>query len=395
MIIVWASLSATAADCASAFTEFELRALVDASEGAVFDDDSLTHKQLFAEFTSRVPCLDHQLPKDVWARLLLDEAIVRFAAKGAWQPPLETALGIFPDLEVPKYLRDQYVRPPAPPTGDTPIPEDATLFVDGVLQPRVPLLFGEHVVQVWRDGAWHSVVADAATPVPAGWLVPKPKEIVEVERAETEWVPRGRGGVGLGFGAFVANQFVEGEGTYLPDARQIGGDVIVGTRGFQPFAGSPGVFWDGVLRIVVPSVRRLGGTPAFDASPEILPFGYFGPAFVLENAAFGIGGGAFVLQKVEGNQAIPVVYPQVHLTAEGRAGRATFGLGGGASPSAAHVGMNGGWVLTGAAPVAARFGFDTNLDMAWFTEAPPGDRTASVFQLGVVGRIDLVWGADR
>jgi hypothetical protein len=387
--------TAHAQDCATPFSEFEVRALVDASEGALFNDDLLTHKQLFAEFVRRAPCLNQQLPKDAWAQLLLDEAIVRFTAKGVWQPLLETALQIFPDLEVPKYLRDQHVRPADQKYGEAPIPEDATLFVDGVLQPRIPLLVGEHVVQVWRDGRWRSVYLDGATPFPAEWLVPKPKEVIEVEKVDGAWVPVGRGAVGVGFGVLVTNQFVEGEGTYLPDARLIGGSTVVSSHGFQPVSGTPGVFWDGSLRIVVPSVRRLGGTPTFDTSPDLLPIGYFGPALVLENSAFGLGGGAFVLQKVEGGVVYPGVYPQVHVTAEGRSGRGTFELGGGFSPSAAHGSMRGGWVLTDVEPLSVQFGFDTNLDVVWFTEAPPGERGASVLQLGGLARIDVVWGADR
>lgn len=395
MFVSWLVVVSHAQDCATPFGEFELRGLVDASEGALFNDDTLTHKQLFAEFTSRVPCLDHQVPKDAWAQLLLDEAIVRLTAKATWQPLLEAALQIFPDLKVPKYVLDQYVRPPPQKYTDTTIPPDVTLFVDGVLQPRVPVLFGEHVVQIWRDGRWRSVFLDGSAPFPAEWLVPKPKEVVEIEKVDGDWRSAGRGAVGVGFGVLVANQFVEGEGTYLPDARLIGGLGVLASHGFQPVSSSPGVFWDAALRLGVPSVRSVGGTATFDTSPEVLPNGYFGPALVFENSAFGVGGGVFVLQKVEGGIPISSVYPQAHLTAEGRSGRGTFAVAGGFSPSAAHGGMRGGWVLTRIAPVSFQFGFDTQLDVVWFTEAPPGDRTASVVQLGVLGRIDLVWGADR
>ena len=72
-----------------------------------------------------------------------------------------------------------------------------------------------------------------------------------------------------------------------------------------------------------------------------------------------------------------------------------FEVGGGLTPAGAHGGVRGGWVLTKLAPIAWQFGFDSTLTLAWFQEAPPGDRKASALQLAVAGRIDLVWGSDR
>jgi hypothetical protein len=389
--------------CAEALHEHELRAMVKRSTEALFDDKPQGHNLVYEELAARIGCLDHQLPKDAWAQLSLNEAIVRYVSREDWQPILSRALEIFPDLEdVPDYLLREWVRPPAPRYNRLPVPPDATLFVDGVLTARVWELTGEHVVQVWRDGRWSSALLRPGDPFPEAWLAPRPKEILTVEATDERWQPSGRGGLGLGFGVWVSNQMVEDIGNYLPDASAVGGSSILGAHGAQPIAGSGGIFYDGTLRIVAPSVRRVAGTPTFDGSPEVLPAGYAGPAGVFEHNHVGIGFGGFALQTIEGGEVLTRFFPQPHLSVGNRAGRASFEFGGGLSPSAAHGTLRAGWVLTGAeeasertSPLDLQFGVDSNLDLAWFSEAPPGDRRASVLQVSIAGRIDLAWGADR
>ncbi|MEQ1508716.1 MAG: hypothetical protein ABMB14_41195, partial [Myxococcota bacterium] len=238
MILALWSVSAARAACPVPFTEIELRSLVAQSKQAVFDDDPLGHKRVFAEFLGRVPCLDHQLPRDAYAQLLLDEAIVRYVGKASWEQPLGTALTIFQDLPgVPKYLTEGYLPPLPFRRGDAVRPDDAAIFVDGVLvtTPEIPVVPPEHIVQVWRDGDWHSVYLDESHPaIPPEWIAPKPKEVIEVERPDTAWKPSGRGGIGVSFGIAVANQLVDFPGTYLPDSNAVGGAGGIVTAGVQP-----------------------------------------------------------------------------------------------------------------------------------------------------------------
>lgn len=381
--------------CPIPFGEYDVRAIAGESKRAVFRDDAVSHKRLFADFVRQVPCLDHQLSKDAWAVLLLDEAIVRNVAKADWQGVLTTAMSIYSDLEVPQYMLDAWQRGAKQAYGEGTVPSDATLFVDGVLQPKIPLLTGEHVVQVWRDNRWRSVYLDGATPFPSDWLAPKPKEVVYVEAPDETWQPTGRGSVGIEFGVLVANQLIDEPGTYLADASRAGGSAGIAAHGAQTFGAPVGAFYEARLRVVVPSVRQFAGTPEFDAAPLVLPSGYLGPAVILKNLHAGIGGGVFLTQKVEQGVPETLTLPQLHLAAGVRDGRGAFDVGGGLSPTAAHGSMSGGWILTKVAPVSWRLAGEATLEALWLSEADPGTRHATVLQVGGVARLEAVWGADR
>lgn len=384
-----------AVGCPVPFTEYDVRAISSESKRAVFRDDAVSHKRLFTDLVRQVPCLDHQLSKDAWAVLLLDEAIVRNVAKADWQGVLTTAMSIFSDLEAPQYMLDAWERGAKQVYGEGVIPPDATLFVDGVLQSRIPLLTGEHIVQVWRDNRWRSVFLDGVTPFPSDWLAPKPKEVVYVEAPDESWQPTGRGSVGVEFGVLVSNQLIDEPGTYLADAGRVGGSAGIAAHGVQTFGAVVGAFYDARLRLVVPSVLQFAGTPAFDAAPLVLPSGYLGPSLILERVHAGIGGGVFQTQKVE--QGIPdtLTLPQVHLAVGARQGRGAFDVGGGLSPTAAHASMSGGWILTKVAPLSWRLAADATLEALWLSEEEPGTRHATVLQVAGVARLEAVWGADR
>ncbi|MEZ4237827.1 MAG: hypothetical protein R3F59_17105 [Myxococcota bacterium] len=392
--------AAQQADCSVPLGDADVRALAKVSSQAIFDDDPVTHKRVYGELVRLAPCLDHPVSRDAWAQLLLDEAIVRYVAKEPWQPVLATALAVRPDLSgVPQYLLDAFVAPPPPPPGPA-VPEDAALFVDGVLVRRAPqrdpAAPDVHLVQLWRDGRMRSRYLQPGVPFPDDWLEAAPVRVVEVEKADDGvWEPAGRGAVGLGFGVLVSSQLVEDPGTWLADASLTGGAGALTLAGFQPVAGPGGAFWDAQLRAVAPSVRKIGGNPTFEPAPLALPAVWLGPAAVLEQVAVGLGGGVAQLQKVVGGVPTTMTLPQAHLVVSGRQGRGTFAVSGGASPSAGHAGMAGGWILSEVVPVSWRFGFDANFDAAWLHEAPPGERTASVLQLGVLVRVEAAWGEDR
>lgn len=396
MIVAFWFASARAQDCAQPLSELEFRALVRESKEAIFRDDVLTHRRLFGELAERVPCLTGQLPKDAWAELLVSEAIVRNATGGDWQAPLATALAVFPDLAaVPEYLMEQYAPgPPARATG-APIPSDATLFVDGVLVAAVPELQGQHIVQVWRDGRWRSAWSDSA-PVPAEWLIPKAPDVVTVQAGDDGASPRGRGALGVAVGFALGRQMVEDPGSYLADGRQLSGLFGIASHGVQPIVQNGGGYWDVTLPAAVPTVRSSsveGGT-VFDGSPAFLPTVDAGAAWVGRTVHAGLGAGFFGLRRVEGDRVLTAWYPQPDLRVGLRSPKADFEVAGGATPSAGHGLVRGGWSFGEPKALAVRLGFDARLGAAWLFEAPPGDRRASLLQIGLLGRIDAAWGRN-
>jgi hypothetical protein len=396
-----AGVAGAAEECGVSLGDPDVRALAKLSSQAIFDDDPVTHKRVYGELVRLVPCLDHPISREVWATVLLDEAIVRYVGKEPWEAVLATALAVHPGLErVPQYLLDGFTRPPPTTYADVPVPADAALFVDGVLVPRAPLFDPAstevHLVQVWRDGRMRSRYLEPGIPFPSEWLEPKPIEVIEIEKIDDDvWTPAGRGAVGLGFGVLVSSQLVEDPGTWLADASLTGGATTLSVAGFQPVGGPGGAFYDARLRLVVPGIRTIAGESGIESDPVALPSLWLGPALVLEQVAVGFGGGVAQVQKVEGGVATTLTLPQPHVVVSGRQGRGTFAVSGGASPSAGHAGMAGGWVLSELAPLSWRLGFDATFDAAWLKEQPPGVRTATVLQLAVLARFEGVWGADR
>lgn len=395
-------------ECAQAFEEPVLRAMVKGSTDALSNDDPLGHKKMYNQFVAMVPCLRSQLPKDAWARLLINDAIVRKATQDPdWMAPLSTAMAIFPDLDaVPGYIARDFAPSLPPPPRPEPIPEDATLFVDGVLQQSVPILSGEHILQLWRDGAWQSLhVVDQQ--VPSAWLVARPREVVQVEADTGEWVPEGRGILGVSFGLAVVSQLVEdplqlpGEPepwTFLADAQQFAPLIGIASAGAQPIASTGGIFWDVSVPLAIPKIytQASGGGFAVDSTASALPVIMGGAAAVLEGLHFGFGGGAVQVLKLEGDDILGVWLPQPHVSLGLWADRSDFTVGGGATNTAAHGLVRGGWALGPTDnPISWRAGFDAHAGIGWFFEAPPGQRQASVIQIQAAARLDMAWGRAR
>lgn len=391
--------------CARAFEEPVLRAMVKGSSDALSNDDPLGHKKMYSQFVAMVPCLRSQLPKDAWARLLINEAIVRRATQDPyWRAPLSTAMAIYPDLDaVPDYIARDYVPSPPPVPRAEPVPGDAALFVDGVLQEVVPVLSGEHILQLWRDGAWQSLhVIDQQ--IPDAWLVERPREVVTVAADPEVWAPVGRGTLGVTFGLGVVNQLVEDPGlppgeieawTFLADAQQLAPVVGLASAGVQPIASTGGIFWDASVPLAIPKIytQASGGGFAVDSTASVVPVIHGGAAAILEDLHFGIGGGVVRVLKLEGDDILGVWLPQPHVSLGLRGERSDFTVGGGATNTAAHGLLRGGWVIGPTDhPISWRMGFDAHAGIGWFFEAPPGERQASVIQIQAAARLDMAWG---
>lgn len=410
--MMWLPIASALAqdECFQSFTEFDVRALLAQSNAATYNDDTVAHKRLFDEFVSRVPCLEAQLPKDAWAQMLVNEAVYRKVTGAAFDDILGTALEIYPEIpDVPEILMDEYAPPPPVRFHAQPIPEDATLFVDGVLQPKVPVIEGEHVLQLWRDGKWTNLFVEDQQ-VPPDWLVPKPEKIREVVLVEEVWEPAGRGVVGAGLGFTLGRQMIEdppgapppasGTDEFLADNRTVGVLSSIGSFGVQPIASSAGLLWDVLVTFQAPTLRSetaVEGGPTrskFEEGLALMPSAWFGPAAILEHLHVGAGAGFSRLAKVEGDERSLPFYPQPHLALGVRSTRADLEISGGLTPAALHAGMRGGWLLSDPRALSWRLGFEANVGTAWFSEAG-GERSATALQVGVLGRLDASWGRDR
>lgn len=387
-----AALAQDDAGCGVPFTEFDLRALVEQSDAAMLDDDALAHSRLFTEFVTRVPCLDAQVPKDALARLLLNEAIVRRIQGKPWMPVLDTALDIWSELPVPDYLRSQFSPLPPPAPAEVELPADVALFVDGVLLPAVPALAGEHVVQTWRDRRWRSVWVDDA-PVPPAWIAAR-KEVV-VDTGPARWKPASRGTFGGSIGPHVGRQFVSEPREYLGDQQQYALAVGIGTTGVVPVVDNVGVYWDATFATQVVAGRRTAKLDWTLDGPRVVPDAVLGPAVVLEDVAFGLGGGVVQALYYQGEDAFNRWLPQVDAMVVLRQDRTDFGARIGGWVNGMHGTLSVGSVSATDRPVTLRVGVDGDLVVALLTEAAPGTRSASALDLTTTFRVDAAWGRDR
>lgn len=391
--LLGASAFAQDGECGVPFGEFELRELVTRSDDALLKDDVVAHGRLFTEFRTRVPCLVGQLPKDAWARLLLNEAIVRRVQGRPWAPLLDVALDAYSDLVVPSYLMQEFS--PAPPAQDSGkvLPSDATLFLDGSLIPYVPVLTGEHVVQVWRDRRWRSVYLEDA-PVPAEWIAPT-VVAAPIETGPVKWKPSSRGTVGAALGPGPGRQFVSVPADWLGDQQAYAFTFGVTSAGVLPIVDLAGVYWDAAFGAQVVSLRDgTDGVWGLDR-PTVIPQVFVGPTVVLEEVTVGVGGGFVTLPRYEGE--IPIVgwYPMPDVAVTVRRDRADFGVDAGVTPAALHAGLSAGSLSDTERDVALRVGVDADLGVAWLREEEPGARQASALLFVTAIRLDAAWGRDR
>ena len=104
---------ALAAPTCEPFSEEDFRELVARSKAAIGADDVVGHGALYRQLQAQLPCLEVQLPKEPWAEFLVGMAVVEYALGRAWEPPLRTALEVYP-LVVRDYGPPEIREYPAP-----------------------------------------------------------------------------------------------------------------------------------------------------------------------------------------------------------------------------------------------------------------------------------------
>jgi hypothetical protein len=315
-------VTALAAPCERALTGEELAALEARSRRAVDDDDPGGHHRVMDEVALRVKCLDGPVPQGPWARLLVNETIVRYAEKRVWEPLLATALAVDPGVgNVPAFILDTFAQPTRPDA--EPLPAGVALWVDGTLATHLPDPRGLHVVQT-RDealGSWTSALLRDAD-VPESFLAVDTPGLPEPEG----WVAAyGTAGIG------AWSQRVDAPGSFLSDGDEPLRTAGLGTYGHLAAVGPVGVAWD--LGASYSSLeKRPLPTGSFVAGAS------FGRAWTL------VVGAAATLSRAHTAEAA-----SLHTSAEPHVGlRFRFGpvdaaVGGGGLPSSGHLLVRAGW----------------------------------------------------
>jgi hypothetical protein len=199
LVVLVSALALAAPPGCSPLDEAGLRALVAEAKAAVDRDDLVSYAERRKRLYQDLPCLEIPLPADVWARFLLDEAVVAYALGQRWEAPLGTALSLDPALprgDLPPELRAWI--PPAPAASAAPLASGA-FRIDGrsVSAAPVPVgtdLVGTHVVQRELDGELTTRVLQDE-PFPADWRAePLPEPVPATSSSPPAPVaPRGRG----------------------------------------------------------------------------------------------------------------------------------------------------------------------------------------------------------
>lgn len=311
--------SAHAAPCEHATTPVELVELEARSRSAIEADDAGGHHRAMDEVARRVRCLEGPIPQGIWARLLVNEAMVRLSEQRVWEPILATAFAVDPGVtDVPDFLRDAFDG--RAPDSAGPVPEGVTVWVDGHLATAIPAPEGLHVVQARTDDGWSSVLL-RDTEVPAALLQP-PETPPEPRAAAVPWVSfHGVAGGG------TWTQRVEAPGTFLADTREILRTLGVGSLGHvhSPEGLGLGLAWDATL-----------AWTSYAGSPLPAGTGVVG-AHLGQRWSVVIGAAASLSRGNTAERASlhPSVEP--HVGARARLGRVDLAAGGGGLPRSGHA----------------------------------------------------------
>ncbi|MCA9489399.1 MAG: hypothetical protein KC621_05735 [Myxococcales bacterium] len=141
MLIVWTAATALAGCPLSAA---DVVAASERSASAIAEDDAPEHAKTFATLVRDLHCLEEELPREAWARLLLDEAIVSFADGRDHRSALAAAHRADPELAIPSFLART---PPSTDLFRAPGTLRWPTTVDGVAVDDPVRLEGVHVVQ--------------------------------------------------------------------------------------------------------------------------------------------------------------------------------------------------------------------------------------------------------
>lgn len=213
--------------CALANTEVEQAAR--SSAEAIERDDADAHAAVFRDVLARLPCLDEPIATRPWAALLVDEAIVRFAAGRPHADLVSAALRADPLRAVPAFLGE---------VSEATLPQvngelRFETWVDGQPIDGPVALWGLHLVQARTpSGLVGFVVEDTGLP-PSLVVVPEP---LPPPRVEGPW-----GAFALGAGWADRDQAVEpASGGPRPTVDR-GPAAAAGVWGRLPLAGVVGL----------------------------------------------------------------------------------------------------------------------------------------------------------
>ncbi|MCB9683942.1 MAG: hypothetical protein H6738_01690 [Alphaproteobacteria bacterium] len=141
MLIAW-TLATARAGCP--LSADDIVAASERSASAIAADDAPEHAKTFTALLRDLHCLEEELPREAWARLLLDEAIVSFAEGRDHRTVLAAAHRADPELAIPSFLART---PPSTELFRAPGTLRWPTTVDGVRVEDPVRLEGVHVVQ--------------------------------------------------------------------------------------------------------------------------------------------------------------------------------------------------------------------------------------------------------
>ncbi|MCB9674428.1 MAG: hypothetical protein H6737_04880 [Alphaproteobacteria bacterium] len=358
--------------CATALTAEELYAMDARSNLAVQSDDPEGHAAVVHELAERVACLEGPIPQGPWARMLVNETIVRYAQQEPWEHVLATALEVDAGVaNVPGFVREAYRAPDS--VAGAAAPAGVRLFVDGRQTDTLPPARGMHVVQRELEDGWHSVLLVDAR-VPDALLVPPPQRTVP-----------GWSTVGLLVSAARWSQSPDDPGDFLAAEKAGQTRVGVASHGRVPFLldARLGLAWDAALGTEIYTADTLADGEPATAESRDLTVRPGGSAFV--GAGFGgpvaavLGGGAVVLRShtrtADAVHVAPLPWLGVQASGDALDAAAGFGI----APRAWNGSVRAGW------SPATRIRFGVHVDAAHMSLAQLGDGAPA----GAVRRVGL------
>lgn len=354
-------------------------ARVDAADAALDTDDLIGFGTVYKQLRTDVACLTIAVPREDWARFLVDLAIVENATGQNWQEPLATAIAAHPAVnreQAPPDIRS-WTPPAATVLGTDRVPDGATFYVDGRQVATQPDPSGIHLVQRQIGDTWDTRWL-RHQPFPADWMPKAPVVAAPIvpttptkEPSTALVAPPNVLALVAGFGR--AGQDAGVSGTYLATVGKGGAALGLATTGHVP-VGPIGLFWD--------------------AEGGIDPKGPDGEAWgglsVGKTVAVDLGGGFATTTLVVADAPQRFLVPQARLGVDAGLpmgpGVLDLGLAAGGSQAGAHVRVRAG--LASAEGIGWYAGVELGDDVAWFVQDGV-DRSVSASGLHAAARLGL------